>query len=397
MEKNALYIQSGGPTAVINASALGVIRAARDQGISKLYAAVYGFLGLLNGCLFDTSALSGKELNLLKNTPSSLFGSCRHRLDSTALGDFEKILIILKQYNIRYLFINGGNGTLKACFNIIQYLRSVSYECQVVVIPKTVDNDIPLIDHSPGFPSAARHAITSISELACDFQVYQTNLIMVVEVMGRNSGWLAASTIACRFSGYAPDLIYIPENPFSVAAFINDVQKVYQQKGKCLAVVAEGVKDEKGRYLFEYGNDNKNPHLDMGGITPYLSKTLKEYFNCKVRGIDLGLMQRCSAHLIAQLDSEEAYQLGYQSVVKAVEGATDVMLGIVRPSEGPYRPEIRLFNIHDLTRFDACLPSVYISEEKNYIHNSYLNYILPLIGELPKYTFFNKETCYVSL
>ena len=258
MKKNALYIQSGGPTAVINASAYGVIRAcaAQHERIGTLFGARHGMVGLLKDDLIDLQTLPTDQIDLLLQTPSMAFGSCRYHMTDASVddADYQQVLRNLRKHAVGYLFLNGGNGTLSAALKLDDFLRRHGEECKVIVIPKTVDNDIECIDHAPGYPSTARHVMITIAELAHDTRSYNTGLITIAEVMGRNSGWIAAASMAAGIADRTngPDLIYVPEVPFCTNRFLEDVQTVYAQKGRCLAVVAEGVKDETGKYLFEH-------------------------------------------------------------------------------------------------------------------------------------------------
>lgn len=396
--KNALYIQSGGPTAVINASAYGVITACKkySENIGRLYAARHGMKGLLENRLIDVFAEDAAELALLPQTPSSVFGSCRYRIADGEKGekDYENILNCLRRYNIGYIFYNGGNGTLRACRDLLEYIEKAGFACNVVAIPKTVDNDIYGLDHAPGFPSAARHVAITVAELSRDMMVYDTGLVMVLEVMGRNTGWLAAASVLAGKYGAAPDLIYTPECKFDPQRFVNDVKRVYAQKGKCLVVVAEGVKTPEGKYLFEYGNavfDN-SPTLNMGGITPYLTHLLKQQMNCKIRGIDLGLMQRCGMHTVSALDIEEALMLGEYAVESAVNGQTAVMAALERLPGRVYQTQKVLLPIQEVSQQDGSMPLSYINKAKNGIDSSFLEYILPLVGEMPRYARLEMKT-----
>jgi 6-phosphofructokinase 1 len=386
--KNALYIQSGGPTAVINASAYGVMCACGEcGGIGRLYAADHGILGVINDRLYDVSDIMEPEL--LAQTPSSIFGSCRYRVrdvkdDDT---DYRKIRETLDRHNIGYIFYNGGNGTLRACHDLIDYLKSQNHPCQVAAIPKTVDNDIAGLDHAPGFPSAARHVIITVSELAHDLRVYDTGLIMVLEVMGRDTGWLAASTLLCAKTNNGPDLIYTPEYTFEDEKFLRDIEEVYRRRGKVLAVVAEGAKKRDGTYLFEHCSEvfEDAPRQNMGGIIPYLVGLLREHFSCKVRGIDLGLMQRCGIHTASPVDIEEAAVLGREAVKALLEGDSGIMTAIDRLSSSPYATAVRRVSVSQVIKQDGVMPRNYITPEKNYIREDFLEYIEPLVGPLPRY------------
>lgn len=391
MKKNALYIQSGGPTSVINASAYGVISACKQNKdkINKLYSVKHGTIGLINGDLIDISTLDEEQLELLPQTPSMIFGSSRYRMPPADMDDtdYKKILETLQTYNIAYIFFNGGNGTVRACKEIKEYLDGQRYDCNIILIPKTVDNDISYIDHAPGFPSAARHVAISIAQLAHDIRTYDTGLITTVEVMGRNTGFLAAASIMADKDGNGPDLIYIPEVVFDPDKFVQDVKGVYEKKGKCFVVIAEGVKTVDGKYLFEEFNSRKedNPQLNMGGISPYIYNLLSQYFTCKIRCIDLGLMQRCSAHTTSKLDVAEAITLGQLAVHEALNGEHGKMISICRISDKPYKTNFKLLPIEMIAQKDATLPLDYLNDEKNYIIPDYLDYIEPLVGELPIY------------
>lgn len=389
MKKNALYIQSGGPTSVINTSAYGVIAECKKYGeeIVKLYASAHGIVGVMEGELYDCYAEDESQLELLKKTPSMAFGSCRYEVREDVDWDYEKILGTLKQFHIYYIFINGGNGSAAAGQKLYNYLTKVDYEFKLMVIPKTVDNDIAEIDHAPGFPSAAKYVLETIAELVHDMHTYDTDLIMVAEVMGRNTGFLAAAALAACQTGYGPDLIYVPEVIFDPEKFVTDVGAVLEKKGKCFAVVPEGVKTSDGKYLFESTTVNKaqDPSRNMGGITPYLNELLREHFTCKIRCIDLGLMQRCAVHDVSQVDSQEAEALGKMAVKMALEGHSAEMVTLNRKSDFPYETEITGIALEQVAGKDRVLDLRYVTPEQNFINKEYLNYILPLIGELPKY------------
>ncbi|MFI3258375.1 MAG: diphosphate--fructose-6-phosphate 1-phosphotransferase, partial [Spirochaetales bacterium] len=292
---NILYIQSGGPTTVINSSACGVIKACKKNAdtIKKIYTCKYGFWGLLHNDMIDITHMSDENLEKLQRTPGMAFGSSRYRIPEgdSGLKDYEKIHAVLREHNIGIIIVNGGNGSVRASHDLSQYLQSINYDCSVVVVPKTVDNDIAYIDHAPGFPSAARNMLLTLQELSHDFQCYNTPLLCIVEVMGRDTGWLAASAILLEEYGCAPDLIYVPEIPFSRETFVADAKAVLKKKGKCIAVVAEGVK-ENGRYIFDLTKDAQSAYLNMGGTVASLRSLIVDRFDCKVRAIDLGLMQR---------------------------------------------------------------------------------------------------------
>lgn len=380
---------------MINASAYGVITECRNQPeIDRIYASEHGILGLIKKKLFDiTEKLPGEEY--LPDTPSMLFGSCRYEIDEEdpEQTDYHKVLDTLRTLHIRYIFINGGNGSVRAGLRLGQFLRSQNYDFRLIVIPKTVDNDISCIDHAPGYPSAARHVALTVAELARDMMTYDTELIVFAEVMGRNTGFLAAASTAARKIDIGPDLIYVPEITFSKEKFIRDVRQVLEKKGKCFAVAAEGVRTEDGKFLFEDVSVNKGMDMqkNMGGITPCISQLLRQHFSCKIRGIDLGLMQRCSIHNVSEIDRQEAEQLGRLAVKAAVGKESFRMVTLSRKPGQPYEAVYRLAELEEVAKKDNCLPLSYVTETENDIKEEFLDYILPLIGRLPNYTVLNRK------
>lgn len=390
MIRNALYIQSGGPTAVINASAYGVIEECRchRNEISTLYAARYGTIGVLNDELIDTAFLGQKDLALFTQTPSMIFGSCRYHMMDFQVDerDYRRYYEVLKKHDIGYLFLNGGNGTLASSIKIEQYLKRRQYDCKVMVIPKTVDNDIEGIDHSPGYPSSARHVIVTVSELAHDIRCYDTGIITVVEVMGRDTGWLAAASLAACENGNGPDLIYVPEVEFDLTRFLQDVREVIKRQKKCLIVVAEGVKNRQGRYMFEQLSQSAgDPALNMGGVAICLASFLRQHFDCKVRGVDLGLMQRCGAHTAVPMDVQEAIALSRRAVQEALKGVSAKMVSAVRQNKTSADFVETLVDLELAQQGGHPLPKRFIAENGSFIQREFLEYLLPLVGTLPQY------------
>ena len=382
---NILYLQSGGPTAVINATAYGVIsESGRLVPDRKLYVARHGILGVIRGEIFEPDRDEEKLLRL-RETPSMAFGSTRYQLQTDE--DYRLAEETLLRCEIGQILVNGGNGSAAAAMRLQQRLDADGIDCGVLLIPKTVDNDVAGIDHAPGFPSAARHVVISVSELIRDMWSYETDLIMAVEVMGRNTGFLAAASLAAGTIGQAPDLIYVPERVFEPERFVRDVREVISRKGKCFAVIPEGVKTAAGKYLFEDTtvNKGKDPSVHMGGITGYLSALLRQHFTCKIRCIDLGLMQRCAAHDASPVDIREAEELGRRAVSLAAAGHREEMLTIRRiPGMTPYVPEYGVMPLKETAGMSAVLPEEYIGEDGHSVRSGYLDYILPLIGELPR-------------
>lgn len=380
---------------MINTSAYGVIDECRKHlKIEKIYASEYGIIGVIEKKIFDVTKDMAHEV-LLRGTPSMIFGSCRYDIDESdpEKTDYKKILKTLKSLNIRYIFINGGNGSVRSGHRLGEYLESQNYDFKLIVIPKTVDNDISCIDHAPGFPSAARHVAITVSELSRDMMTYDTELIMVAEVMGRNTGFLAAASMMAKGIDRGPDLIYVPEAVFGQQKFIEDVSRVLKAKGKCFAVVAEGVRTGDGKFLFEDTSINRDMDMqkNMGGITPYLNQLLRARFDCKIRGIDLGLMQRCSTHDASDIDCEEAEELGRRAVRAAIQGNTFKMITMKREPGKKYKVVYGLVDLKKVAKKDNALPVSYINESRNYINEDFLDYITPLVGKLPKYTVLNRQ------
>ena len=388
--------QSGGPTSVINASAYGAIKTALDnEYITKVYGACNGIMGVLNDKLMDMGMEDPDELAKMKYTPSSALGSCRYKLKDSEVDDtdYKRILEIFKKYDVRYFFYNGGNDSMDTCNKISKFMQKAGYECRVMGIPKTIDNDLAGTDHCPGYASAAKYIATSVMEVYHDARVYDTGMITVIEAMGRDAGWLTASAALAKAKGFGPDFIYLPEVDFDMDKFISDVEKKYAETGKVLIVVSEGIHDKDGRLIVEYGSDLSKQkdsfgHAQLGGLASFLANTIKEKTGAKVRGIELSLLQRCAAHCASQTDIDESFASGKAAVENAVEGITDKMVGFERSYvDGKYVCNLKLFDLSDVANAVKNVPLSWINEEGNDVKQEYVDYALPLIqGEtqLPK-------------
>jgi len=383
---NAIFGQSGGPTSVINASAAGVFtEALRQTGvIEKVYGAANGIVGILNEKFYDMGQEDPAELELLKTTPSSALGSCRYKLAKAEDNDtdYKRLLEVFRKYNIRYFFYNGGNDSMDTCNKISKYLQKSGYECRVMGVPKTIDNDLYGTDHCPGFASAAKYIATTFMEVYLDARVYDTGMITVIEVMGRNAGWLTASAALAAYKGLGPDLIYLPEIDFDLDGMLADVKKVYAKEKKVIIAVSEGVKTKDGRYIPELVGEvsiDAFGHKQMGGAATVLADYLKKEIGCKVRGIELSLMQRCAAHLASKADVEESFLSGQTAVRCAVDGMTDFMVGFQRPESGPYKCEIKLIPLNDVANTEKTIPREWINDEGNFVRQEFIDYVLPLI------------------
>jgi ATP-dependent phosphofructokinase / diphosphate-dependent phosphofructokinase len=383
---NAIFGQSGGPTSVINASAAGVFtEALRQTGvIEKVYGAANGIVGMLNEKFYDMGAEDPAEIELLKTTPSSALGSCRYKLAKAEVDDkdYKRLLEVFKKYNIRYFFYNGGNDSMDTCNKISKYMQQSGYECRVMGVPKTIDNDLFGTDHCPGFASAAKYIATTFMEVYLDARVYDTGMVTVIEVMGRNAGWLTASSALAAYKGCGPDLIYLPEVDFDLATMLADVRRIYAKEQKVIIAVSEGVKTKDGQYIPELVGEvsvDAFGHKQMGGTATVLANYIKDQLGCKVRGIELSLMQRCAAHLASNTDVEESFLAGQTAVRCAVDGMTDFMVGFQRPESGPYQCEINLIALSQVANTEKTVPREWINAEGNFVNNQFIDYCLPLI------------------
>ena len=386
MLKGACIIgQSGGPTSVINASAYGVIRTALDnEAITKVYGAEHGIKGVLNDRLIDMTQEDAAELELLLYTPSSALGSCRYKIADPDADDtdYKRILEIFKKYDVRYFFYNGGNDSMDTCNKISKYMQKVGYECRVMGVPKTIDNDLFGTDHCPGFSSAAKYIATSCMEVYHDARVYDTGMICVVEIMGRHAGWLTAASGLAAAMGAGPDLIYLPETDFDMDKFIAEVKKVYAERGNCMVAVSEGIHYADGSFVSEAKTSATDGfgHAQLGGLAAMLAETVKEATGAKVRGIELSLLQRCGAHLASQTDIDESFMAGKAAVENAVAGLTDKMVGFERCIEGgKYVCKTKLFNLTDVANTEKKVPIEWINAAHNGVTQAFIDYALPLI------------------
>ena len=381
--------QSGGPTSVINASAQGVIQTAlANECITRVLGAAHGIKGVLDDKLYDMSCEDPAELDLLQYTPSSALGSCRYKLadpdkDDT---DYKRILEIFKKYDVRYFFYNGGNDSMDTCNKISKYMQKVGYECRVMGVPKTIDNDLFGTDHCPGFASAAKYIATSCAEVWQDCHVYDTGMITVIEIMGRHAGWLAGSAALASLTGCGPDLVYLPETDFDMDQFLADVTDIYNRTGNCMVAVSEGIHYADGRFVSEAETSATDGfgHAQLGGLAVMLAEAVKAKTGAKVRGIELSLLQRCGAHLASLNDIEEAKMAGRVAVEQAVAGTTDKMVAFACTREnGKYTCEPNLINLTDVANVEKKVPREWINAAGNGVEQPFIDYVLPLIQGEP--------------
>jgi len=401
-----IFGQSGGPTSVINASAYGVIKTALEsECITKVYGAAHGILGVLNDELYDMGEEEDYELKLLLNTPSSELGSCRYKIADPKADDtdYKRILEIFKKYNVRYFFYNGGNDSMDTCNKISEYMEKVGYECRVMGVPKTIDNDLFGTDHCPGFGSAAKFIATACMEIDKDTNVYENQMVTVVEIMGRHAGWLTGAAALATEYGYGcgPDLIYLPERDFDLDRFIEDIKRVMKQKPNVLVAVSEGLHYADGSFVSEAktsGSDGFG-HAQLGGLAAKLADYVKTSLNVKkVRGVEFSLLQRCGAHIASAVDIEEAFAVGKYAVEQAVLGQSGQMVALERDdSTTLYRCYPTLKHLNTVANFEKKVPLEWITEDGNYVTSDFINYVLPLIQGEPKLTLENSLPRYARL
>lgn len=379
--------QSGGPTAVINASAYGVIKTAlENKCITKVLAARHGIRGVLDDDILDMGKEDKDELKLMMSTPASLIRSCRYKLkpveeDET---DYKRILEIFKKYNIRYFFYNGGNDSMDTCNKISKYLQTQNYECRVIGIPKTVDNDLYCTDHCPGYGSAAKYIAYSTAEVIKDVHVYDKEAIVIIEAMGRHAGWLAGAACLAKLSCEGPALVYLPEIDFDMNQFFEDLENARKKHKRIVIVMSEGIHDKYGKFISEYGVNDTNivdsfGHSQLGGLAQTMANIIRNRTGAKVRGIELSLLQRCAGHLASKTDRDEAFLAGKVAVEAAVAGETDKMVSFVRNTENGYECTTRLVNLSDVANVEKCVPREWINEEGNNVNDKFMEYVLPLI------------------
>ena len=385
-----IFGQSGGPTSVINASAYGVIATAlKNPNITRVLGAEHGIKGVLNDRLFDMGQEDPAELELLKYTPSSALGSCRYKMADPDVDDtdYKRILEIFKKYDVRYFFYNGGNDSMDTCNKISRYMESVGYECRVMGVPKTIDNDLYGTDHCPGFASAAKYIATSCMEINKDARVYDNGMITVVEIMGRHAGWLAASAALATEYASGPDLIYLPERDFDMDKFLADVDALYKKNGKVFVAVSEGIHYADGTFVSEAKTSATDGfgHVQLGGLAAMLAEVIKQHTGAKVRGIELSLLQRCGAHLASATDVDEAYNAGREAVIQAVSGVTGQMVAFEREYiDGKYHCTMVLLPLSSVANYEKKVPQEWINEEGNGLKKEFIDYVLPLIQGEPK-------------
>src|SRR5579862_4509376 len=405
MEKfNALYAQSGGVTAVINASACGVIETARanTDKIEKVYAARNGIIGALTEDLIDTSLESDADIAALKHTPAGAFGSCRHKLGSIEKHrkQYERLVEVFSAHHIRYFFYNGGGDSQDTAHKVSLISRELNYPITCIGIPKTVDNDLPFTDNSPGFGSVAKYVGVSIREAGMDVasMALTSTKVFILEVMGRHAGWIAASGgLACEKEGDSPHIILFPEIPLQTNTFLNRVKECVTKYGYCSIVVSEGVKNLDGTFISESGLVDAFGHKQLGGVAPVIAKLIKENLGYKYHWALADYLQRSARHIASQTDVDQAYAVGRAAVLMALAGKNALMPIIVRDKNKTYSWSIGEAPLEKVANVEVKMPREYISADGFSITDACRDYLTPLIQgeEYPPYR--NGLPVYVSL
>ncbi len=389
---NAVVAQSGGPTAVINSSVCGVVQEAMKSGkIDKVLAADNGILGVLKEELFDVSAERPEVIDGLKRTPSSALGSCRFKMKSieTSKADFERVLAVFEAHDIRYFFYAGGNDSMDTADKINRLAADSGYELICVGVPKTIDNDLACTDHCPGYGSVAKYVATCAMEAGRDTDaLYTHDTCTILEVMGRNAGWIAAAAgLAARTPDDAPHLVYMPEAAFTWERFINDVKEVHKRLSRVFIVVGEGLKDKDGKYVTaDSGSFAKDDfgHVQLGGVADMLKAVIEKEVGIKARTNKLGTNQRAAMHFASLTDVNEAYMCGSAAVKAAMEDVSDKMVTLVRQKGTKYKCTTGLADLKDVANGEKKVPKDYINAGGNHITDACREYIRPLIkGEAP--------------
>lgn len=394
---NCIIAQSGGPTSVINSSVVGLIKANEKlKAYDKIYGGINGIEGILSKNIIDLSSIPHEELNEFKYTPSSGLGSCRYKMkdldDSTE--EYDRLVKILKELDVKTFFYVGGNDSMDTTAKLGKYAKENNLDINFIGVPKTIDNDLVNTDHTPGFASAAKFIAISVLETYLDSSVYIHNGIFILETMGRDTGWLAASACCAKYYGNpVADFIYLPERAFSKEEFLKDVEAKYKENKHVYIVVSEGLKNKEGKFLTELEDvspDNFG-HTQLGGVGEYLKRLIINAGICnRVKALELGVLQRCAMHCSSEIDIDEAYATGYEALKYAVEGNNGFMVAIKRENNIPYKSSFFLVEAEQIANNVRYFPEKWINERGNNITEEAYNYFKPLLGELPDFKVFTK-------
>lgn len=405
---NVIIGQSGGPTAVINSSLVGVFKIFKDKGCSKIYGMRNGIEGLLDEKYINLTDYikSDLDIELLKRTPSSFLGTCRYKLPPIEKSPevYEKLFNILKKLDVKYFFYIGGNDSMDTVMQLSRYAEAHGSDIRFMGVPKTIDNDLAMTDHTPGYGSAAKYIATAMKEIIRDARTYPNESITVVEIMGRNAGWLtAASALSKAEDCEGPDLIYMPECVFDYNKFLEQLSDARKKHRAVVVAVSEGVKTVDGRYLCEIKKKNSIEdafgHKLLGGTALYLSDFISEQTNVKSRGIVFSILQRCASHLVSRRDITEAFMAGSDAAIAALNGETGKMIVFKRISDAPYSIVTDICDISKIANKEKLVPKEWIINNGTYVSQEFNDYASPLlIGELspfmvdglPRHLFIDK-------
>ncbi len=385
---NVIVGQSGGPTAVINSSLAGVYKTAKDRGAKTVYGMLHGIQGLLEERVVDLSThiTSDLDIDLLKRTPSAYLGSCRYKLpeikDDTAI--YDKIFAILDKLGVEYFFYIGGNDSMDTIKKLSDYSILNGSKIRFMGVPKTIDNDLAATDHTPGFGSAAKYIGSITKEVIRDGLVYDQQNVTLLEIMGRNAGWLTgAAALAKGEDCEGPDLIFLPEVVFDVDEFMKKVSNLHKVKKSVVVAISEGVKLADGRYVCEMreGIDYVDAfgHRQLTGTARYLSEKISREVGCKTRAIEFNSLQRCASHIVSRVDITEAFQVGGAAVKAAFEGETGKMIILKRVSDDPYICVTDIYDVHKVANVEKKVPREWINETGDFVTAEFVNYVRPLI------------------
>ena len=387
-KRNIIVGQSGGPTSVINSSLAGVYKTAKERGFHKVYGMLHGIEGLLDEMYVDLSTQihSDMDIELLKRTPSAFLGSCRYKLPDIHENPafYEKIFAILDKLDIEVFIYIGGNDSMDTIKKLSDYAIITGQTQKFLGVPKTIDNDLAATDHTPGYGSAAKYIGSITKEVIRDGLVYDQQNVTILEIMGRNAGWLtgAAALAKCE-DCEGPDMIFLPEVTFDVDEFMHKVAELHKKKKSVVVAVSEGVKTADGRYVCELTDGiefvDAFGHKQLTGTARFLAEKINREVGCKTRAIEFNSLQRCASHIVSRVDITEAYQVGGAAVKEAFEGETGKMIILKRVSDDPYICVTDIYDVHKVANVEKKVPREWINEAGDYVTDEFVNYIRPLI------------------
>lgn len=402
---NCLVAQSGGPTTAINASLAGIIdMAIKSNEINTIYGAINGIKGLMEKRIMNLSDMFSDKPELiekLKLSPSMYLGSCRYRLPGidSDCEDYSIIFGLFKIYNIKYFLYIGGNDSMDTVAKLSDYAKSINFDIKIMGVPKTIDNDLACTDHTPGFGSAAKYIASSVLEIAHDAYIYNVPSVSIIEIMGRNVGWLTSAAALARNSySQAPHLIYLPERNFDQDKFIEEIKELLTHRKHVIVAISEGIHDENGNYVSANSDSvDQFGHVMLSGAGKYLETLVSNRIGCKVRSIELNVLQRCASHISSKTDIDESFSLGQFAVSQIVNGITGTMVTINRTNSVPYESEFSNTPIHEIANIEKAVPLEWITPEGNDICDELINYIKPLIIGENDITYENGLPSYMAV